>query len=114
MLTIENTDGIKVDAPNVTVYISGPMAGRDWDEVTKDFEKYEKMFRTLGFAVLNPCKFHHRDTENRNLTLHEDFQRLRKANLIFMMPGWEDSKGCNAEWGYACALGLKVIEGQEE
>ena len=44
MLTIENTDGIKVDAPNVTVYISGPMAGRDWDEVTKDFEKYTNTY----------------------------------------------------------------------
>jgi nucleoside 2-deoxyribosyltransferase len=92
------------------LYLSGPMAGRDWNLVEEEFEKYEKLFSLLGFDVMNPCKFSHTDTEDRELTLKEDFRQLECTDFIFMLPGWSESKGCNAEWGYAIACGIKVLK----
>ena len=97
------------------VYLSGPMAGLDWEKVELIFTQYANIFKALGFKVLNPIDFHHEDTTDRLLTLEEDFRHLDTADYIFMMPGWEDAKGCNAEWGYANAIGLRILEfqGQE-
>ena len=95
---------------NPKIYLSGPMAGRDWKLVEEEFEKYEKLFSLLGFDVMNPCKFKHTNTEDRELTLKEDFRQLENAEFIFMLPGWEEAKGCNAEWGYALACGIKVLK----
>lgn len=92
------------------IYLSGPMAGRNWKLVEEEFEKYEKLFSLFGFDVMNPCKFNHTNTEDRELTLKEDFRQLENADFIFMMPGWEEAKGCNAEWGYAQACGIKVLK----
>lgn len=91
------------------IYLSGPMAGRNWDDVEKKFKQYEALFTMLGFKVLNPCKFEHTDTNNRELTLMEDFGVLSNADYIFMLPGWREAKGCNAEWGYAIAMGITVL-----
>lgn len=95
------------------VYLSGPMAGRDWNEVVRDFAYYEKMFTFLGFEVCNPCDIKHTDTDNRKLTLLEDMDALDDCDVIFMIPGWEDAKGCNTEWGYALGKNLIVLYGKK-
>ena len=92
------------------LFLSGPMAGRDWKIVEEEFEIYERFFSLLGFDVMNPCKFNHANVEDRELTLKEDFRQLETADFIFMMPDWEEAKGCNAEWGYALACGIKVLK----
>ena len=97
-----------------TVYLSGPMAGRNWEDVEEDFSRYEDLFTMIGFKVLNPCKFDHTNTNDRELTLEEDFEQLRRADYIFMMPGWREAKGCNAEWGFARALHIIVLPNDEE
>lgn len=92
------------------VYLSGPMAGLDWEKVEIIFTQYANIFKALGFDVLNPINFHHEDTNDRLLTLEEDFRHLDTADYIFMMPGWENTRGCNAEWGYANAIGLRILK----
>ena len=98
----------------------------------KAFAKYTKELRDQGYFVFSPAE---RDVERHDGThigkgnptgdvikaekehgfslrdaLADDTAFIcKEADMIAMMPGWEYSKGANAEWALAKALGLEII-----
>lgn len=104
------------------------------------FDKARDMLRLLGHEVFNPAD-HDRSLLGKNTawlpTLSDsdgtwkywsipnapDLRTMLGADLawiakeaegIFMLNNWENSKGANAEWALAKALGLKIMyEGKE-
>ena len=93
------------------VYISGPITE------TKDYlEKFEDIETALvlvhqGVEVINPAKV------NANLpksTTWEEYMRMSLCMLsmcdgIYMMEGWQQSRGATLEYAYAKGMGITVL-----
>lgn len=88
------------------VYIAGPMSGLP-DDNRALFNCVANQFKTGGFVVLNPA------TLPAGLEQHEYMDiclaMIRSCDSVFMLPGWEDSLGAQAEYHLAKKLGKYVF-----
>lgn len=92
------------------VYISGPMEGvRDYLD---NFQEAEETLLKLGYDVVNPAKL---DKAVKGVGLSRedyldlDLELLKWCDAIVMLDGWQQSRGCNREYGYAIGRGMKII-----
>lgn len=118
-----------------TIYVAGPMRGYDnWNY--EAFNKHAESLRSHGWTVVNPAELDseyakgkwsgengilesdpHSFNPNLNYN-HQEFLRevllrdlsciAKDCGAIYMMEGWEKSKGAKAEWALAKALGLNI------
>ena len=90
------------------VYLSGKITGKE--NYKQDFELAEDFLKCLGYYVINPAKL---DDVAKGLTyeqyLYTCYRLIDIADTIFMVSGWQKSKGANAELIYAKSLGKKVM-----
>ncbi|MBY3671886.1 DUF4406 domain-containing protein [Vibrio cholerae] len=87
------------------IYIAWPMTGLP--EFNKPaFFKREFSLRCDNWIVLNPAIL------PDGLQHHEYMEiclpMVRVADAVFMMKGWENSKGANMEHDYAKDIGLEI------
>lgn len=91
------------------IYISGPMTGHPGYE--KEFMKREEHLRMQGHDAVNPARIN--DIIRTDMTWEEwmsiDIGLLKVCDAIYMMKGWQDSRGANREYGFALGRGMKVI-----
>ena len=90
------------------VYLSGGITGNP--NYKEDFACAERFLSQMGYVVLNPAKV---GEELPDLT-YEQYMKICYrlvdiADIIFMVSGWQKSKGANAELSYAKSLGKKVM-----
>lgn len=91
------------------VYISGPIAGHE--DYMERFLEAEKHLEGKDYFVFNPAAV---DTElPYDLTYEEhmylDMGMLTMCDAIYMLKGWQESRGANREYGYALGRGIKVM-----
>ena len=90
------------------VYLSGSVTGNE--NYKKEFACAELFLRQMGYIVLNPAEL---DEVAEDLTYEQYMQICYRlvdiADIIFMVSGWQKSKGANAELSYAKSLGKKVM-----
>lgn len=90
------------------VYISGKITNND--SYIEDFYMGEVQAIQLGHKTLNPSQL---NKIFPNLTYEQflalDYKLIEMADGIFMLHGWQKSKGACAELSYAKSLGKKVI-----
>lgn len=125
------TDKLKNLAAAKKVYVAGPMRGIPEFNFPA-FNAAAKMLRADGFEVFNPaekdCEKYGTDFAKGNTTGNEGEAasnfgfNLREAlaadleyiclhaDIIALLPGWENSKGAMAEYCTARALGLEIIQ----
>jgi hypothetical protein len=88
-----------------TIYISGPIKG-----ITNPkgiFDNKQKQLEKLGYQVTNP--FNLLETGTYEEFMRYDIRALTFCDSIYMMKGWEKSKGANIELKVAQAIGLKML-----
>ena len=112
---------VKTLDKKLPVYISGPITsliklGEDW---RAPFREAEATLRRLGFREIhNPvdiavgveamCSALGRKATYSDY-MRADLDMLMKCKSVFMLRGWENSKGATLEYQVATAIGLEVI-----
>lgn len=90
------------------VYLSGKIT--DNENYKEGFASAEKFLIERGYIVLNPAML---DSICPNLSYTEYlricYSLIDISEIVFMVSGWNDSKGANAELSYAKSLGKKIM-----
>ena len=96
---------------NVTpaaIYIAGPMTGIEEFNYPA-FNAAAARLREKGYTVKNPAEIN----AERGLTwaeyMRRDIPELLQCDAIYLLPGWEQSKGVMLEWQIAKSLGMHII-----
>lgn len=95
-------------------YISGPITGTE--DYLKRFAEYEKRLKTvMSCTFMNPAKILFEMPEDTTCTEYMDMceTMLKMCDRIFLMSGWEHSKGARFEREYALMHGLTIYEEDE-
>lgn len=110
--------------PRPKVYIAGKMSGLPNYNYPMFF-KAEEILTRLGYEAFNPAH-HSGDTlEEAIATVHtdprpwewylkEDIKILLGCDYIFLLPGWEDSRGARLEYHVASEVGIKILDIQDQ
>lgn len=95
----------------MTVYISGPITGTD--DYIERFAAAEEWIGANGYTAINPAKESaHKDPQTTTWEeyMGDALKLLSTANAIYMLKGWNQSKGAGIEYWVAIAMGKKVFE----
>lgn len=118
---IEDTDIVGLDPAELTVtksfggraiYLSGPMNGYPKRNYPL-FNAVAALLRQEGHRVYNPAEFG-KDEPWAGFPIRQAFAEYSKficeeADAIVLLPGWEASKGANAERALADNCGVEII-----
>lgn len=91
------------------IYLSGPITGVD--DYYNRFAEAEAMLRAEGYHVINPAPLIQVMPDDATW---EEFMQIcielmPLASAMAQMPGWEQSRGCNREYGWAMASDMIVL-----
>lgn len=92
------------------VYISGPISGLPFDEVEKAFSEAESKMLEEGFEVVNPLNNGLPRESTWNNHMKADIKLLMGCDTIYLLKGYEDSRGAMIEYDLARILGFDLIE----
>ena len=109
-----------------TIYIAGKMRGIE-DFNFPAFDRHHKLLENQGWKVVNPAELDRKYGSPSSCPMEYDpeinyddreFMRVAmkrdciaicdECTAIYMLAGWEDSRGANAEHQLAKSLGLTV------
>lgn len=90
------------------VYISGPITGTT--DYMERFRSIEERMAAAGIVAINPAKV---NAQLPGTLSHAEYMKTSIAMLdmceaVYMMAGWQQSKGCNIEFEYACEHGIAI------
>lgn len=88
------------------VFIAGPMTGYH-NFNRSEFNTEAGLLEERGFTVLNPAILP--DGLRHDQYLHITLSMLEQADAVFLLNGWEKSRGATREFDRACELGLLFL-----
>jgi len=104
-------------APAMKIYIAGPMKGwPDWNYPA--FNAAEARLRAAGASVVNPAALGAKygspaeidaDPQKMDALVLEELQALGTCEAIYLLPGWQWSRGARKELQLALSRGLSII-----
>lgn len=99
---------------NEVIYISGAISGTS--DYMERFEKAEAFLKGKGYKVINPAKvmcpldgvLGYEDMMDIDMML------IDRADIIFMLKGWRESKGANREYRHRREKCLRQVVRDDE
>ena len=95
------------------IYVSGPMTGYP-DLNFPAFNAAADKLEAEGWDVENPADKGIVEGWEWEDYLRYDVKKVSDCDAIYLLVGWEESKGSRLEWYIASALGLRMIFEQVE
>lgn len=91
------------------IYISGPISGTS--DYLERFAKAEEAIKSNGDFAVNPAAVNDRlpNCTSYNCYIDMSLAMLRHCDAIYMMHGWQNSRGARLEKAYAEALDIPVL-----
>lgn len=107
---ITEDDISTLDKENTIFYIAGKITGND--NYMADFANGEKYLKDLGFTAINPALVtaplpEKSTTWEQYMAITHKCQKM--CNAIYILNGWEDSRGTRKELEYALRHNHKVV-----
>jgi len=96
------------------VYISGMITGLKHDQYRKNFKNAVKHLKEEGHDPLDPSELGKPEHHSWDYYMRKAIPQLCECEGIYMLEGWEHSKGARLELRIARDLNMYVIEEQEE
>lgn len=90
-------------------YISGAIAHHDLKERMDTFERAAAVLEKAGYNPVNPFKNGVPQSEHWTKHMRRDIGLLVQCDYIYMLKGWELSKGAKLELDVASSCGIKVL-----
>ena len=91
------------------VYISGQISGLDPFEAESRFDKAEEFLQGIGIDVVNPWDNGLPEESTWIQHLCKDLEMLHECSHIYMMDGWQLSRGACIEYDFAIRTGKTVL-----
>ena len=94
-----------------TIYISGPISKRSQTQTQKHFGEARKALEEQGYDVVDPTKlgFENAGVAEWDKFMREGIKLLMDCDAIYMLEGWEDSRGATIESDLAWELGMPIV-----
>ena len=112
-----------MDVKGKNVFLSGPMTGRDHNNLLAFLDAHQKLNELGAKYVFNPTFQWCVDiSHGKRQKSHEHYMRKciaqlthsnsdgERYDLLVSLPGWQDSEGATVEREVAAALGIPTFE----
>lgn len=90
------------------VFICQPMFGKTDEEIKKERYEIEIRLRVKGYELID--SYIDEDTDNPVYLLGESIKLLSTADYIYLMPGWENGRGCRIEKLVADSYNIPILK----
>jgi nucleoside 2-deoxyribosyltransferase len=101
------------------VYLAGPMSGYDANNFPA-FDRARDRLKALGHEVLSPADLSRAagvsddgtvvpDGMGYSEFMRQDIDAVFEADMLFMLQGWERSRGAKVEHALADLLGKRIV-----
>ena len=91
------------------IYISGKISGTDLTETRKRFAAVAKAMKRLGYEPVNPLENGLSEQDTWEVHIIKDIATLLQCKAIYMLQGWQESKGARIEHYIATEIGLSIM-----
>ena len=91
------------------IYISGKISGTDLTETRKRFAAVAKATKRLGYEPVNPLENGLSEHDTWKAHMLKDIADLLQCKAIYMLQGWEESKGARIERYIAIEIGMHIM-----
>jgi hypothetical protein len=93
------------------IYISGPITtgGSTKEENLARMHTVAAQLKAMGMTVYNPASVYANDWTQHDYMMYYTSCILPACTAVYMMHGWQDSKGACIEHDYALAHGMHII-----
>lgn len=116
-------DQFRAQLPKPTIYLSGPMTGIP-EYNYPEFRRYAEKYRAEGFTVVSPHEMDEADGSAPGPDgalkmpyteyLRRDVAKLAQPGIdrMYLMPGWQKSRGANLEKHVAESIGIALYDAE--
>ena len=91
------------------IYISGKISGTDLTETRTRFAAVAKATKRLGYEPVNPLENGLSEYDTWEAHIVKDIADLLQCKAIYMLQGWQESKGARIEHYIATEIGLSIM-----